>query len=253
MKNVSTCLQKFQHKKWAEGLDIMMKASYTSILRSEPFLSDFKSTFAPFQMISSFGNESEFGHWYRYYVAILFEVGNRLTRDEALYLAQISKVDGDARLLIIGMRRELIYCTVELGEVFDDQSGDYGSLCVAYHIYHQCVAVDKLLMISLKIENFSVAIDTIFNRYLPEEFPQLLRQIISSLGKFRTAKVMIHFLRYSYNLIRREFDLVLHTDPWNRSNVIETITTIFDLQSKIGVDVNVPDLLQEIVQNRIMF
>ncbi|KAJ3371304.1 hypothetical protein HDU91_005438 [Kappamyces sp. JEL0680] len=245
VKQAETCLDAFRSRRWAEGIDIMTKGTASSILRREPFLSSFRDSFSTLQQTSSHGNESEYGHWFRYYIAILYENNEVLTRDEALYLAKISRVDGNARLIDIGLRRNLINCTNELAEVFDDGTADAGTLSIAYHIYCHGRVFEKILETSFKLENYGMAVEIVYSTYNPDELPFLIPRLVKAHSKYRCAKFLIQFLRL--------FDLYDHTAPWSMNHFYETVNACLGLrQIPIGSN-GLHKALQEIVERREIF
>lgn len=160
IENSRICLELLKENKFAEAVDIMAEASHESSMRKNTFLLLFKNAFKKnlddfLETESNMQENQSFSHWFRFYISKLFDVDEILNADEAIILAELCKADKkNIRLLDIGINRGLIHCTAELGAVFEEN--DPPELSIAYFIYVQGRAFDKILDLSLKLNNFRV-------------------------------------------------------------------------------------------------
>lgn len=177
LKNIAECLDLFKEANYAAAIDIMANAPFHSLLRKKEFLENyFLAIFSSKDFDDLVGRNGsfhypKFAHWYQYYVSILFEKRKMLTGDEALLLAKLSNATDNVRLIDQGINSGLINCKLELGLVFEsnnqeslaNDSSRKELLSIAYIIYVHGRSFDKILDLSIKLNNLQVVCFTLFH------------------------------------------------------------------------------------------
>lgn len=175
LQSISICLDLLHNAKYAAAIDIMAKAPFFSLMRKKEFLENYFFSVFPSnkkELDHLMGTRSDpvdyptFAHWYRYYISVLFENQEMLTGDEALLLAKLSSATGNVRLIDQGINTGLINCKLELGLMFEghyegknvDESSRKELLSIAYIIYVHGRSFDKILDLSIILNNFRVVI-----------------------------------------------------------------------------------------------
>jgi hypothetical protein len=158
---------------WETVVDTMLEADHESNLRKTAFLELFQKAVE---------RKGAFYPWLRMYVTKLYNANVALTEDEALFLAKISIQENNFTLLSQGIAQRNIEASYTLGRKFD-QSTEPKHLMMAYEIYCEGSIFEKILELSLKLENYRIALEVIIRTYELVELPQLLRNVLKKFSK----------------------------------------------------------------------
>lgn len=203
------CIDLFKSKKCGNAIDDMVMRGFTSFLRRNPFLSQFMACLIdpnvkidplnPWKSLRE-TDALECAHWFKYYISILLDSRQRLTRDESLYLAHVSIVDGNVRLLEHALQIGGLDCTYELGLVLQNHEP---FLYMAYHVYVNGRVFDKILETSILLGNLRMGVEIFLSVYDPAELNEFVMDLVRNYPLPKIVPFLLCLSRYfcSYSSI----------------------------------------------------
>jgi hypothetical protein len=144
-------------------LTILLSCDSSSVLRNRPFWSEISS-------------HPRFDRFFRMYVTRRYQQVMSLNEEEALMLARCVQRGAHVDLLSNGIASRLIEPTYTLGSLLETSTNNQ-HLTLAYEIYCEGTVFEKILDMSLRLENYRVALEVIIRTFEVHELRDLMLRI----------------------------------------------------------------------------
>ena len=189
--------------------ELILTLPWDSACRSQPFWVFF------WQQLTQ-NNESPY-KWFKFYIKRLYSIEKHLNRDEVLFLANHTHIDGFKRELFErGIQLNLIECTFELGNLFLHRNEFKLGLLVFEHGQ----IVDGMIDCYMHFDKFSIVAVLVAEFYIQPLFEQFLMQLTQKYPRYKVVKFAEAFVKR----IRSNGN-----GTWDANFVLTTVSRILNI------------------------
>jgi hypothetical protein len=136
--------------------------------------------------------DPRFDLFFRQYVNRMYQQQFTLNEEEGLVLGRCVQRGSHFDLLSHGIASRLIEPTYTLGTLLESSSHTQ-HIMLAYEIYCEGSVFEKILDLSLRLENFRVALEVIVRTFEMDELRELMERIVEQHSS-RVVSTMAHLL-----------------------------------------------------------